>query len=411
MCRNNIQFHMRFNLTDFSPYCSPCKSISSSSSSLHESNTEAAHQKCVFCFKNRTVDSCCATKKRKKRSHYDSVTKIVSRLLIVYASVALISLLPTANCLRQREDSLANIDTGDGGPMASHDSANGNSGHQNQFSPSESFHNEEIDEPDEPIADDYDVTKTPDLLRRYLQQNGQIVDDDYDDMVETADVGRKYSEQKLERSQNNHKVPSELNQFHRRLTEKTPKSANTKNKNDEIEADNKSSHAKSTEKTNVEESSGGTCAKSVAGGCKSREDMEVESIKKHLLFKLGMQKEPNVTKYPKISDAVMKIFCERYDMSEDACFGRKPDYQSDEYDSSTDEINDFDTDDVSDDEKYQYSAIQQRISTFPSSEYFAISFSRWQKLISRKLKIANFHSTTLSPFFRIYISRYLTDFA
>lgn len=418
MCRKYIQFHMRFNLTDFSPYCSRCKSISSLSSSLYKSNTEAVHQKCVFCFQNRTaVDSCCSSKKRKKRFHYDSIRKIISRLLIMCASVALISLLPTANCLRQREDSLANIDTRDGGPIASYNSEHGISGHQNQYSPSEKFHNKEIDEPDEPIEYDYDFNKTPEVQREYEQLNGKsqkATEDDYE-MVEIDNAPQNYREQKLESSKNNNynannnNMPPELNQFHRRLSEKSQKSAKTNNKNDEIEADNQMSHAKSTEKTNVEESSVGTCAKSVAGGCKSREDMEVESIKQHLLLKLGMQSEPSGKKFPKLSDAVTRKFCERFKISEDACFGRKSDYQSDEYDSSASDLNEyFDTDDINEDEKYQFSAIQQRISTFPSCEYFAFHFHNGKHLIPRKLKITNFHSNLPPPFSpRTLLSPYL----
>lgn len=241
-----------------------------------------------------------------------------------------------------------------------HDSKHANS----HLIPMESQEYEEIEEL-ETGDDDYQVHGDTKLRTRYDEQSGKTpkpLGDDYD-VSESPDLRERYRKQKLESSKNNYignRMPLESAQFVRRLHEH--KSTKIKNKNDEIEADSGSpQHA-----TTVD--SKGTCVNSMTGGCKSRVEMEKESIKKHLLSKLGMDAPPPINKNHKLSEEMTRIFCEKYNISEEACFGSKVDYQSDGI-GYIDTNSEYSSDEAEDDASYQYAETRQRITTFPRCEY------------------------------------------
>lgn len=274
MLRKNIEFNIKPNLTDSSPYCSQCNSPLCNN----------AHQ---------------SFSKRKKRFSV--------RHLLIYASIALI-VLPSANCLRHLDtssssSSLANIDTTTNNKSAplKHD---------------ETPH-QIIVESGELDDEDYSVQSSPEILQSYLKQNQNF-------------GNHERSELKSRKSNAFKKI------------------------------------------TTVASSSQETCS-STKAGCTEREEVEMESIKKHLLAKLGMTKLPNATKYPKLNENDIINFCRKNAIPIENCLGRKSlEYQSDEeadspplnddnYDDSYDLI-DVDEDDV------QFSSVEKRIYAFPISE-------------------------------------------
>lgn len=289
---------------------------------------------------------------------------------------------------------------------------------ERQLSDEESFDFGEPDEPD--TDDDYDVNVNPKHKQRYEQQSGKTAkspyDDDYD-VSKSPDLLVKYLEQKLENSKNNY-MENDMSQptapFHRRPAEQAHKSSKFKYKNDEIETGSGSSpHAIAVDSNDFD----GTCVNSMPGGCKSRVDMEKESIKKHLLFKLNMKNPPNITKKQKFTTDQMRLICQKYNFSEEECFGVKSDYQSDGFGFMNDN-NDYDSDEMEDDAAYHYAETRQRITTFPRCEYGnslsahniqCVLFSCFIILISlcaqfnRKKRVV-LHSLSLSLFV-VYVSR------
>ncbi|CRL08163.1 CLUMA_CG020966, isoform A [Clunio marinus] len=125
-------------------------------------------------------------------------------------------------------------------------------------------------------------------------------------------------------------------------------------------------------KKNVEsliKSMEGSCLSTVCKARKDIEDASTESIRKHILFKLGMDHEPNITNYPKITDEFREILCKRINISPENCFGRK--LPSNEYQSDAPiapNNNDYDEDQSTqfyEDERYM--SYDNRIYAFPST--------------------------------------------
>lgn len=112
--------------------------------------------------------------------------------------------------------------------------------------------------------------------------------------------------------------------------------------------------------------------------CRTRQDIEeasTASIRKHILMKLGFEHEPNITKYPKLTEEYRKILCKLNNFSSEDCLGKKPprvEYQSDEPVDSYDEYEadrDLDRDIVSEEEEdVQFLSYENRIYAFPSSK-------------------------------------------
>lgn len=116
----------------------------------------------------------------------------------------------------------------------------------------------------------------------------------------------------------------------------------------------------------------GSCSSSMCQSRKNIEEANTESIKKHILMKLGMEHEPKKTSYPKYKEEDLVKLCKRMNISVDNCLNRKSpsvEYQSDD---PTDMIfDDFDGDHeaiVASDEDVQFLSYENRIYAFPSSK-------------------------------------------
>lgn len=342
MFRKNIQFHIKSNLTDFSPpYCSQCNSIPSSSSLCNNAHQSFSH----------TIDLICS-KKRKKRSHHVEFARVFKNLLI-YASIALIFFisLPTANCLRHLDSSLANmntnIDTTNNNnksasegiiiasttPLKKHEKHETN-GNNNQYGSYDSYSSRK-----EVVYDDKESSEE------------EQYDDDEDDSESLA-IFNTYVKQHQESIKN----------------EKRSDTKKSKNNHNPSESVSNQHHEQST------------CSSNKAG-CMEREDIEVQSIKKHLLAKLGMQVEPNSTRYPKLKEAQIRRICKNFHMPTEVCMGpssENREYQADDAENFQQHYNaeDYYEEDDEDENDTQFSAREKRIYAFPSRElkFFLLCF-------------------------------------
>jgi hypothetical protein len=116
-----------------------------------------------------------------------------------------------------------------------------------------------------------------------------------------------------------------------------------------------------------------TCSSSA---CLVRKDIEAantESIRKHILLKLGMDENTlNRTNYPKLNEKLLEILCKKININTEDCLGRKlanVEYQSDD---PVDSVYD-DFDEVSsvlkEEEDVQFLSYENRIYAFPSSKF------------------------------------------
>lgn len=118
----------------------------------------------------------------------------------------------------------------------------------------------------------------------------------------------------------------------------------------------------------------GSCSSSACHSRKTIEEANTESIKKHILMKLGMEHEPNKTSYPKYSEKDLARLCQAMNLSVDNCLNRKSpsvEYQSDDpTDMNFDDFSSFDGDHdiVSSEEDVQFLSFENRIYAFPSSK-------------------------------------------
>jgi hypothetical protein len=119
----------------------------------------------------------------------------------------------------------------------------------------------------------------------------------------------------------------------------------------------------------------GSCSSSACHSRKSIEEANTESIKKHILMKLGMEHEPNKTSYPKYSEKDLARLCQAMNLSVDNCLNRKSpnvEYQSDDpTDMNFDDFSssfDGDHDIVASEEDVQFLSYENRIYAFPSSK-------------------------------------------
>lgn len=109
------------------------------------------------------------------------------------------------------------------------------------------------------------------------------------------------------------------------------------------------------------------------GSCLDRPSLEsaaLDSIKKHLLMKLGMEKFPNVTKTQKLPDLMLEALCTKNNMPVEYCTGKtmskvNVEYQSDEP-ANMPAIDSSDV--IEEEEDVQYMSVENRIYAYPSSE-------------------------------------------
>lgn len=117
----------------------------------------------------------------------------------------------------------------------------------------------------------------------------------------------------------------------------------------------------------------GSCSSSACIARKDIEEASTESIRKHILMKLGMDHEPNTTSYPKLSEEFRESLCKKMNISPENCLGKKPpnvEYQSDYPIDMHYEDYESDRDVVTAEEEVQFLSFENRIYAFPSSEYY-----------------------------------------
>lgn len=116
----------------------------------------------------------------------------------------------------------------------------------------------------------------------------------------------------------------------------------------------------------------GSCSSSACMARKDIEEASTQSIRKHILMKLGMDHEPNSTNYPKLTEEFRERLCKKMNISPENCLGKKPanvEYQSDYPIDMQDDDYESDRDVVTADEEVQFLSFENRIYAFPSSKY------------------------------------------
>lgn len=115
----------------------------------------------------------------------------------------------------------------------------------------------------------------------------------------------------------------------------------------------------------------GSCSSTACRARKDIEEASTESIRKHILMKLGMEHTPNITNYPKLTEEFLEHLCKKMNVSPENCLGKKPsnvEYQSDDpIDTHYEDYDDRDV--VTAEEDVQFLSFENRIYAFPSSEY------------------------------------------
>lgn len=117
-----------------------------------------------------------------------------------------------------------------------------------------------------------------------------------------------------------------------------------------------------------------TCS---SDACIARKDVEAantESIRKHILMKLGIDEEKlNHTLFPKLNERLIEGFCRNNKISLEICMGRKAEpteYQLDSPDDiSYDEFEEDHDTSIESGENVKFLSFENRIYAFPSSKY------------------------------------------
>jgi hypothetical protein len=130
-----------------------------------------------------------------------------------------------------------------------------------------------------------------------------------------------------------------------------------------------------------------TCS---SNACIARKDVEAantESIRKHILMKLGMdEKKLNRTSFPKLNERIIENFCRRNKISPEICFGKKTEtieYQLDGPDESLyDEFVEDQFTSRENEENIKFLSYENRIYAFPSSKFFVVYFLHFLYSIS-----------------------------
>lgn len=120
----------------------------------------------------------------------------------------------------------------------------------------------------------------------------------------------------------------------------------------------------------------GSCSSNSCHKRKDIEDASTETIRKHILMKLGMEHEPNRTTYPKVPEELRERMCKSINMNHEHCLGRKltnVEYQSDDPSDTHYDDYDGDRDVITDEEEVQFLSFENRIYAFPSSEFHEFS--------------------------------------
>lgn len=141
-------------------------------------------------------------------------------------------------------------------------------------------------------------------------------------------------------------------------------------KNISLNNDKQNSHLTTMKptRTSVE----GSC---MSTACVARKDIEkanTETIRSHILWKLGMEHEPNQTKYPKLTREYREFMCKQMSISPESCFGKKipnVEYQSDDPIDSHYDDSESDRGVVTEEEDVQFLSFENRIYAFPSSKF------------------------------------------
>lgn len=130
--------------------------------------------------------------------------------------------------------------------------------------------------------------------------------------------------------------------------------------------------------TTPEISTEGSCSSNACIVQKDIEAANTESIRKHILMKLGMDESTlNRTNYPKLNEKLLENLCKQININPENCLGRKMtniEYQSDDPVESMNE--DFDEESVvlKEEEDVQFLSYENRIYAFPSSKFLFYDF-------------------------------------
>lgn len=183
-------------------------------------------------------------------------------------------------------------------------------------------------------------------------------------------------------------------------------------KNTQLQNEMKNSFASTVKPRRTTE---GSCLSTACLARKDIEEASTESIRKHILMKLGMEHEPNITNYPKLTEEFRERLCKKMNISPKNCLGKKPsnvEYQSDDPLGSQSEDYESDRDVVTAEEDVQFLSFENRIYAFPSSEYYRIihsstfAFERsagW--LIPPFFRWSNPSTSTPTPLFSVFIAK------
>lgn len=110
-----------------------------------------------------------------------------------------------------------------------------------------------------------------------------------------------------------------------------------------------------------------------SGSCfdkQARENAALDSLKKQLLTRLGMERTPNITKSQKIPENFLEEFCKRANLPPEYCLGSTMSDKNYEYQSDgPSAFEEFDLDVIEEEEDVQYMSAESRIYAFPNCKF------------------------------------------
>ena len=200
----------------------------------------------------------------------------------------------------------------------------------------------------------------------------EIVNDEYVKPSDQETVLREYQKQYLQQATIN---PI----YHPIIQPNWPiYQSNSNHKSIELSSKEQLSLSSSTSSSSSSSSSSSQCA-----SCQNNDELKkasLESIKRHVLMKLGMEHEPNITRFPSVPKNILQVFCKSY--GRQAVNGCESSKYENEYvseyqaDAARNEQDDNVTPLISNEDEDEYFPITNRIYAFPNRK-FTISFSLW----------------------------------
>jgi hypothetical protein len=104
-----------------------------------------------------------------------------------------------------------------------------------------------------------------------------------------------------------------------------------------------------------------------SGSCSDKKALEnaaLDTFKKQLLTRLGMEQAPNVTRRHKLPNSMLEEFCKKANLPAEYCTG-EPSYKNYEYQSDGPRnLDDYEMDVIEEEEDVQYMSAESRIYAF-----------------------------------------------